>query len=161
MGIGVNYLSKKVIVKTRRRDIRKIIKTVNFSMSQTQINRELFEADENMTLIRTIVAGNYVNDNASEQAVFAVHKAVHGSSAPTLNAVSTTVGDLYANAPAVHDNLYNKGFRGDADALRESVDADVKGMRKLKKGDKIFASALSSAVAGGEIFATVTLFFKE
>ena len=145
-----------------RRYSCQVIKSVDVGFATTQLNRELFEADESMTLIRTIVAGQYTNDLASDRADLAIHKSGQGATAPSMNAPSTTVGDLYASSGDEGLNLWSHGFRGNANQDETTiVYADVKGMRKLRKGEKIFMSGISTVAAAGAFHATVTMFFKE
>ena len=124
------------------------------------MNRELFEAEESVTLVRSIIRGVYVNDGASERAVLALHKSNPDTTSPAISE-STTVGDVYDVDSEKLLNLWSQGLRGSTTVLATRVEADVSGMRKMKKGEKVYLAGAGNTAAGGTFAGTVTLFFKE
>ena len=149
----------KVIVKAPKRDMFKVIKYADIVLDTSQINRTLYTAEENVTLVRTIIRGTYVNDGASERSLIVIHKSNPDLSVPSIQA-NTSVDDVYSTDSENQLNLYNHGFRGSSTVLSQEVNGDVKGMRKLRKNETISLSGISNTASGGTFAGTITLFFK-
>ena len=152
--IGDIIMTKQSIVRRRSYG--------DTTTSGTAAKTILFTADENMTLRRLIVRLVYVKDgtNVSETAMFG-QIFVEPNGNQTVDDVQT----LGINNQEMDYNYIGGFVVPNMSGGGSSVEFDSKGMRKLRKGDRIsmqFVTSVSSGATGGNYTAYYAdLFFGQ
>ncbi len=154
-------MSKKFSSPKRRIERRR--NRVDVLLTSSIASNNLHVASDAHTLVRTIVNLSMVH--ISGTAVEADYHITIQRAERSVRIVSPTIAqELAQDAPIAliwEDSSTLDMASISGAASRKEIQADLKGMRKLKEGDTIEISMIASSSSVLRLVGTVTLFFKE
>lgn len=154
-----------ILPQTRapKRRIEKVRNRINFTMTASTVNIVLHAAEDSKTLVRTIIdlVVLYVGTSASFQDwQMLIQRAEGGTS--TIGAIAAQDLDKPASNALIWEHSGMSFHRSDVGSeVYYRVQADIKGMRKLKELDKILLTHISSEASVHVVTGQITQFFKE
>ena len=147
---------------TRKRAVDRVISKIVQTPGVSQTDLQLYEADQSVTLVRTIIALAFQDVAASASITYAemgIQVAPSGNLGawdPVLD-TATITQDNNAQQNELWRHLDVLTF-GRAD---KKIYVDLKSMRKLKRFDKIYWSDIASTGSKFKIVGIIVQFFKE
>lgn len=156
-------MSVATVSRAPKRRIEKIRNRINLTMTASSANVVLHSAEDSKTLVRTIIdlMVMYVGTSASFQDWQMLIQRAEGNSA-TLGAIASQDLDKPATNALIWEVSGANFHRSDVGAEPYfRVQADIKGMRKMKETDSILLSHIASEASVFVVTGQITQFFKE
>ena len=141
-----------------KRQILKINENIIHAPSALQIAQDLFEATDPVTLVR--IVGNVFFAAAGTGGTVGIAIVIVREGFTPLTISIASSAEIYDRP---EDILWSQiGRNPAADTVMViNIPVDVKGMRKLKRGDSIQVLTIASATGAVQVVGNVTIFLKE
>ena len=143
------------------RIIDRVIRVFRQAFNTIQLNATICTSDGANTVIRFLLTGAINMDAgiaASGNGVAVLYKLGKGVAVPTVSVAHDT--DLLNNQ--IPNVLWSGSYGHEASEKElHALNVDIKGMRKMKDGDRIMLSTKSSAGSIGILDATVLILYKD
>ncbi len=157
--------------RSRRAGPRRIMARARYRLSETITNAVdtliMFTADDDLTVVRILVDIKVVGASASENCNYdmVLAKAPRGTSVisnPAIGSANPYATDLYTPMEEIArfaGQLRTRGAGIEASPMHNEKH-DLKGQRKLKRGDELVLYSITDQVNAIFITGYVTMFFK-